>query len=256
MLGTLEKAGQVLDLYSDERPEWGVTQVAAALGIPKSSAHHLLASLAGTGLLRRMADGRYRLGFKALALARLLLRTTPWREAAEREMLALVKEFGETVTLAALDGRQLVCVARLAGTLPDSFRLSDSDVGGAVVQPHCTANGKVLMAFSSGERAQRVLQDQELTRFTENTIVTPDELASELERVRAQGFAYDVGEFREGVCSVGAPIRNHLGEVVASLSLGGSVSRFYERKATYRTAVIRVTERISIRIGYNPTALA
>lgn len=254
MLGTLEKAGQVLDLYSDEQPEWGVTQVAAALGIPKASAHHLLTSLAGIGLLRRMGGGRYRLGFKALSLSRILLRTTPWREAAEREMPALVGELGETVQLAALDSGHLVCVTRLEGTRPDRLRVSE--VEGSFIPPHCSSNGKVLLAFSPGERTQRVLQNQGMTRFTENTIVTPDELASELERVRAQGFAYDIGEFRDGVCSVGAPIRNHLGEVVASLSLGAPAHRFHERKATYRTAVIRVTERISIRIGYNPAPLA
>ncbi|MEF2279629.1 IclR family transcriptional regulator [Deinococcus sp. YIM 134068] len=254
MLGTLEKAGQVLDLYSDDQPEWGATGVAAALGIPKASAHHLLASLAGIGLLRRTAAGRYRLGFKALALGRILLRTTPWREAAEREMTALVAECGETVQLAALDSGHLVCVTRLEGTRPGCLRASE--VEGSFIPPHCSSNGKVLLASLPGERVGQVLHNQGMARFTENTIVTPDELDSELERVRAQGFAYDIGEFRGGVCSVGAPIRNHLGEVVASLSLGAPAGRFHERKAAYRTAVIRVTERISLRIGYGPAALS
>ncbi|WP_272976030.1 IclR family transcriptional regulator [Deinococcus geothermalis] len=252
MLGTLEKAGQVLDLYSDERPEWGATGVAAALRIPKASAHHLLASLAEIGLLHRTANRQYRLGFKALVLSRILLRATPWREAAEQEMRTLTQEFGESVQLGSLDGNRLVCVARLGGTLPDSVHIADV---GTSIPPHCSSNGKVLLAFSPSERALPVLQHQGLTRFTENTITTPDELASELARVRELGFAYDVGEYRDNFCSVGAPIRNHLGEVVASLSIATPARRFYERKAAYRTAVIRVTERISMRIGYNPTPL-
>lgn len=250
MLGTLEKAGQVLDLYSDEQPEWGATGVAAALGMPKPSAHHLLTSLAGIGLLQRTAGRQYRLGYKALALGRIVLRTTPWHNSAEHVMRALVGEFGETVQLAALDGQRLVCVARLGGTQPGSVQIAEV---GRSIPPHCSANGKVLLAFSARERTRQVLEHQDLTPFTPNTIVTADELASELERVREQGFAYDVGEFREDVCSVGAPVRNAQGEVVASLSLAAPATRFYARKAAYRTAIIRVTERLSIRIGYNPT---
>ncbi|WP_034388917.1 IclR family transcriptional regulator [Deinococcus sp. YIM 77859] len=250
MLGTLEKAGQVLDLYSDEQPEWGVTEVATALGIPKPSAHHLLASLAEIGLLQRTTNRHYRLGYRALALSRIVLQTTPWRDSAEQILHDLVREFGETVQLAALDGKRLVCVARVGGTQPESVQIAEV---GSSIPPHCSSNGKILLAFSSTERTMQVLENQHLNRFTENTIVTHDELASELERVRAQGFAYDVGEYRHDACSVAAPIRNHLGDVVASLSLAAPAPRFYARKAAYRTAVIRVTERLSIRIGYNPS---
>ena len=76
MLGTLARAGAVLDLFTTDEPEWGVTATAQRLGIGKSLAHDVLASLAGIGLLQRVGHGRYRLGWRTVTLASVLLRTS------------------------------------------------------------------------------------------------------------------------------------------------------------------------------------
>src|SRR5579871_4289175 len=75
MLGTLIRAGEVLDLFTVEEPEWGVTATAQRLGIGKSLAHEALATLTEIGLLRRVGHGRYRLGWRNISLASVLLRT-------------------------------------------------------------------------------------------------------------------------------------------------------------------------------------
>ena len=120
MLGTFEKARSVLDLYTTEHPEWGVTEAARQLGMPTSSTHVLLSSLAHMGLLHRTVAGRYRLGFKLLALSQVLLANTPWREVAQEEMRELFHQYGETVSLSAFDGGQIVNVAKFDGRWPDT----------------------------------------------------------------------------------------------------------------------------------------
>lgn len=246
-LGTIEKVGQVLDLFTEQRQEWGTTEVAQALGWPKPSAHHVLASLSTIGLLRRTDTRRYRLGYRAISMSRVVLRTTPWREAAQDELLTLAG-FGESVQIGALDGGRLVCMAAQPGTLPRSVRVAEV---GTSIPPHCSANGKVLLASFSEDRTREIIGPAGLRAFTPNTITTFDELWSELARVTERGFATDVEEYRAGMCSVGAPIRDHRGHVVASISVATPAERFYDRKAAYRTAVIRVAERISLRIGFD-----
>ncbi len=116
MLRTIEKATQVLDLFSLERPEWGVSEAARTLKLPKSTTSELMSSLANQRLLSRTAKGRYRLGWRLFELSQALLDTTDFRIEARRVMEQLVKARGETVHLAVLDGVQAVYVEKLQPT--------------------------------------------------------------------------------------------------------------------------------------------
>src|ERR671913_2508811 len=100
MLRTIKKATQVLDLFSLERPEWGVSEAARALNLPKSTTSELMSSLANQRLLSRTAKGRYRLGWRLFGLSQTLLDTTGFRIDARRGMEQLVKTRGETGHLA------------------------------------------------------------------------------------------------------------------------------------------------------------
>src|SRR5215211_7584697 len=79
VLRTIKKATQILDLFSLERPEWGVSEVARALGLPKSTTSELMSGLADQRLLSRRAKGRYRLGWRLFESSQTLLDTTEFR---------------------------------------------------------------------------------------------------------------------------------------------------------------------------------
>jgi IclR family KDG regulon transcriptional repressor len=96
MLGTLIRAGEVLDLFTVEEPEWGATAAAQRLGIGKSPAHEALATLAEIGLLRRVGHGRYRLGWRNVSLAAMLLRSNGLSAHAR----PVVRELAESQDLA------------------------------------------------------------------------------------------------------------------------------------------------------------
>src|SRR3954465_11307647 len=108
MLQTLTRAGRVLDLFTPERHEWGVTAVAQELGIAKSQAHELLASLCEIGLLHRERGrhrrGRARVGWGVVALHSLLWSTSDVGQAATRMMRTLASRCGETVQLTVWSG--------------------------------------------------------------------------------------------------------------------------------------------------------
>ena len=142
MLSTLGRATKVLDLFTVEAPEWGATAVAHELQIAKSQAHELLVSLAVGGLLQRVGMGRYRLGWRIVALNAVLVETSDLLRLVAPEMQALVGRYGETVHVAVWDGRP-VCIDARSGRLRTSvppFRV------GADLPACSTALGKVLLA--------------------------------------------------------------------------------------------------------------
>jgi DNA-binding IclR family transcriptional regulator len=108
---SVRRASEVLDLFSVERPYWGPTEVAAEIGVAKSSAYELLRELARAGLVERMACGRYRLGWRLAGLARTMLQTNRLGTAAIPAAHQLARQLGETVHVAALDRDVVLYVA-------------------------------------------------------------------------------------------------------------------------------------------------
>jgi DNA-binding IclR family transcriptional regulator len=107
----VRRASDVLDLFSVERPYWGPTEVAAEVGVAKSSAYELLRELARAGLVERMACGKYRLGWRLAGLARTMLQTNGHSTTVIRAAHELAQQLGETVHVAALDRDKVLYVA-------------------------------------------------------------------------------------------------------------------------------------------------
>ena len=117
---------------------------------------------------------------------------------------------------------------------------------------HCTALGKVLLAYLSAEERKEILGKKVLLRLSENTITNKRELEKELSKVREQGFALDREENEKDVCCIAAPIRNHQGEVIAALSISSPIFRIDKNaQNNLKKALIETSKKISERLGYN-----
>ena len=242
MLLTVKKIGPVLDLFSVDRPEWGVTEVAEQLGIAKSSAHALLVSLAGVGLLSSTNQSRYRLGWRFLDLGETLKASLNLRGTALPLMRALVAQHRETVQLAILDRGRVLFVERLEGTHP--VRFAGAPIG-ARWPAHASATGKVLLAVRPRGEVARIASVEGLRAMTPNTVTDLDRLHDELEQVRRAGYAYDVEESVPGVSGVAAPVRLERGMTVAALSIAVPTSRFRTHEKALRQAVMEAADTMS-----------
>jgi IclR family KDG regulon transcriptional repressor len=233
MLSTLGRATKVLDLFTVDTPEWGATAVAHELQIAKSQAHELLVSLAVGGLLQRVGMGRYRLGWRIVALNAVLVETSDLLRLVAPEMQALVGRYGETVHVAVWDGRP-VCIDARSGRLNTSippFRV------GADLPACSTALGKVLLAGRPRD---------EITQFLSGTELDPiEDVQVGLGQVAAQGFAYEEQEYLPGSCSVAAPIINQEAGVFASIGMSVPVDRWERGRLGYRRAVVSVASHLA-----------
>jgi DNA-binding IclR family transcriptional regulator len=224
-------AGAILDLFTPHAPEWGARGTARELGISKSHAQRLLSSLAGLGLLERQAGtGRYRVGVRSLALAAVMLESSPLISGALPIMRSLQERLDVDVTLAVWDRGAVLCVR--PGADPSIVRLEPGD---------CVAVSTVLLA------GRPVEDGDPLSHVAQQPVVAPgggalDELRARLEYVRAGGV---VGDFRGDLCVAAAPIADAVGSVRAALAVAATRPRWQIHKREFvsglRGAALRLT---------------
>jgi DNA-binding IclR family transcriptional regulator len=222
MLQTVDRALRLLLLFEEVDQEYRVGEMAAMLGVEKSGASRLAATLANRGFLERVPGGEgFRIGPELRRLGMLNMGSSHnLIELARRPMENLATETAETVNLARLEDRKVVNIAQVDG----AHLVGVGDWVGWKTEPHATANGKVLLAFTENLSEERSLQSP-LEAFTRQTITNVKDLRSELERVRSEGWASTLGELEDGFNGVAVPISDALGCCRASLSVSGPVYR-------------------------------
>lgn len=246
-LSSVRNAARVLKAFSSRHRTYGVSELARALDLSTSTAHRLLATLADEHLVEQDGDtGRYRLG---LAIYDLLAATSAGYDLTEAvlpPMTMLRSRTGETVQVAVLDGREVVYVERLES--PHTLRMF---IGvGRRNWAHSTGTGKVLLAHLDKRALDRTMAGWDLVAKTPHTITDPDLLRKELATIRDLGYAHNCDESEVGATSVGAPLRDGSGEVVAALSVAGPTPRMAADLTAITHAVREAAAVASRRLGH------
>jgi DNA-binding IclR family transcriptional regulator len=246
---TIERAGLILACFSEAEPHLSLNDLAAKLELNPSTVYRYIASLHHAGLLERDARrGGYRLGLRVIELAGIALNQIEARKHALDEMDRLCEELGLLANLAVLFEAD---VLHLAHSAPKDVPRMYTALGRRAVA-HCTALGKTLLAHQPWTEVRKLIEQHGWRPYTPQSIRSFSRLQTELGQIRTQGYALDREERRQGVICMAAPIREPSGEVVAAVSVTGSVERMTE---AYRKQILpRVLEaanRISFRLGYH-----
>jgi DNA-binding IclR family transcriptional regulator len=179
-------------------------ELGEALGLPKSTVHRLLAGLLEVGLVRRHTDGdRYVLGD---VMSELAAGHSHWHSlirACRPEMLALRDECGETVSLHVLHAERRVVLDQIESL--QEHRWVHNNL--LVPMPlHAGAASKMLLALVEPAQADRIIQRDGLVAFTKNTPRSSRLLQTEMEEIRAQGYAISAQEVTDGIASIAVPV--------------------------------------------------
>ena len=250
-LSTVRSAARLLKEFRSGSREFGVSELARRLGLGKSTAHRLLTTLAREGLLEHdPGSGTYRLGLVMYELGEAVKQHFDLHAAAVPVMEALRNATHETVQIAVLDGHEVVYVERLES--PHTLRLFTQL--GRRMPAHCTGTGKLLLAFLPADRLDALLAGAPLEPRTPYTITDPRALREELARTRARGWSENAQESEIGVASVGAPIRDARGTVVAAISIAGPVMRLDgDSLGRFTRQLIDAAGTISRQLGWSPS---
>jgi len=204
-------ASAILNAFTSATRSMTLSEISRASGLAKSTVHRVAARLVDIGALDKR-DDYYSIGMGMFALGALSAEMT-LREIAMPHLEALHMRTGQTVHLAVLRGRSVIYLEKLRA--PGAHR-SPSAIGGDM-PAHATAVGKVLLA-AEPDTALDLWFETRLAAVTPRTITDPRRLRTEVDTVRAQGFAVEREEAAVGLACIAAPIRVH-GSTVAALSV-------------------------------------
>ncbi|WP_425060221.1 Transcriptional regulator KdgR [Sporomusa carbonis] len=247
---SVERALVILELLGQEF-ELGITEISKEIGLGKSTVHRLLATLKDKGFVQQTASGKYRLSLKLFEVGNMMVNKLGVRKEAGSYLEKLASLSGETVNLAVIDKCDVIYIERIESSEPLRMGLEV----GRRLPAFCTALGKVILAYLPEHEFKKVLaanqSDSRLPQFTNKSITNVSELYAHLQQVKEQGYSFDDEEFLQGLRCVAAPIFDHMGKVIAAISISGPTVRMtYETVNKLIPYLKEATVNISKQMGY------
>ena len=241
------KAMAVLDCLAAHKGPMSLGELAAALDAPKASVHGLLAALRQNGAVEQGAsDGKYRLGIRLFEYGCIVSGSWDVIGCSREQMRHLALQTGNSVVLSTLEGDSALTIETVEAT--GAFRIVSQQ--GSRLPLHSTSQGKLLLAHLPAGERRALLQRLPLTAYTPHTITSPDALEAESAAILAQGYAVEDGEYRIGLRSVSAPVRDVTGRVCAAVGVVGMFRRVRsEEFEQARDLVLAAAEQISFDMG-------
>ena len=249
---SLERGLAILSCFTPKRPVLGIADIADDLGMSRSTTHRYVITLLALGYLEQGASRKYRLGLRVTDLGMSALNSTGLREHAHPYLEELRQRSSYTVSLAVLDGPDVLYVDRAR-----SFRRgqngADLDLHtGSRLPLYCTAMGKLLLANLPDADRRELIASLKLTKHGPNTITGKKALKEELDEALEASFAVDDEELARDLYSIAAPVRNEAREVVAAVDIAApsSMITLEELVDALGPHLISTADRISARLGF------
>jgi IclR family transcriptional regulator, KDG regulon repressor len=248
VIAAVDRALRLLEILA-ETSDLGVTEIARRMGVSKALAFRLLHTLERRDYVMRDPKRRTNaLGYRLLNLADKVEHHSLIVSATAKLMDELARETGEDVNLFVRVGLNSLCV----GTRASSYQVRMfAEVGRRSVL-HAGGSSTVLLAFAPKDVQDAVLASS-LTAFTPNTVTDPERLTARLAEIRRNGYHLSRADVDESGFAIGAPVYGYGGEVVAAISIAGSISRLTpESTLLYRDLVGTYAARMSAELGGDP----
>jgi IclR family pca regulon transcriptional regulator len=249
----LEVGLAVLRAYSPEKPVMGIADIADHLNLTRSTTHKYVVTLEALGLLEQVADRKYRLGGRAADVGMSALDATGLPDPARPYLTSLRDRLGYTVSLAILDGSEIVYVARACSHRTGQYEADKGRRRGSRVPASCTAMGKVLVAGLPAKDERAWTQETKLRPAGPNAIVKKTEFRAELEKAREQGFAVNNRELVGNMVAVAVPVLNKE-TVSAAIGVAANAKLISVSKlaATCRDELLAAASDVAEHVNYNP----
>lgn len=249
----IDRALDLLSIVVHARKPLTLAEIAAEAELPKPTAHRILRILVARNLLRQSHDRSYRLGSEMYALSGETLAQLDFAREARPALEWLHDVTPDAIHFAALTGGALVCVDKIEGRRP--YRMASTV--GATMGMHCTAIGKLVLAFLPEESAEPHLTTDQMTARTPSTITSHRQMKRELAEIRRRGFAIDDEENEENIRCVGAPVFTASGGVVGGVSVAAPTFNLsLDQALALAPSVVTAACRVSSALGAPPEVLS
>ena len=211
------KSMKLLDILAETSVPLSLAEISTMTGWPKSTVHGLLSTMRESSVVSQDVEGRYMLGIRLFEYGCTLSSSWTIIEQAKPFIQHISYHTGEAVFLSILDRGEVITLDRA----DNRTGLQATAEMGCRLPVHCTSQGKLFLAFMSNSEREDILDRTELSAYTSRTLTTRAALEKEFEQIRRQGYAVENGEYKTGLRSVAAPIRDADGEVRYAIGIIG-----------------------------------
>jgi len=245
---SVERTLDILESLVEFGTEVGLVEISQAVNLPLATVHRLLGTLIQRGYVKQNQHNRkYSLGFRALQMGHDMRQRFSLRLEARPFLQRLVQRIGESANLAVLDDGEVVYIDQAQSS---RILRMFTQVGNRL-PVHSTGSGKALLAYLPSDVVTGILRRFGLSSRTPRTITDTKVFLDELAKTRERGFALDDEEQEEGVRCLAVPVRDASGQVVASLSVSGPVTRLNdEHVGAVIPELVDCGAKLSTRLGY------
>lgn len=216
---SVDRVLDMIEVLAEEQEGLGVTELAARVGLHKSTAHRLLSTLARRNYIEKTEAGNYKIGVKLIEAVSCYINSLELQTEARPYIVQITSHLGLTSHLGVLDGDQVVYIEKM--DVVSTVKMY-SQIG-LRMHAYCSSLGKCLLSNYSKEELEARMRNCSFIKFTPNTISSMEELHEEMAKVRKQGWAMDDQEFEIGHRCIGAPIYDYRGDIIASISASGDI---------------------------------
>ena len=245
---SVDKALEILGCFSNQEPILSLKQLSEKTGLYKSRILRLCGTLLARGYLVRSQGSVYSLGPALMRLGKIYERNNSLISLARPILQELSAVVGESAKLFGIQGNQRVCLALVKGSLPLSYTVEE----GEEFDLHAGSAGLVLLAFSSKEFRNHVLQREHLKKLTPNTVVDRNQLEQMFKKIRARGYSISRGELIPEVAGISAPVFDYSSAICASVSISGPAHRFTDFHCKEMLEhLLSSADKLSALMGYH-----
>lgn len=248
-LSSVASSIRLLKCFSEVESEIGISNLAKRLTLAKSTVHRLAVTLMSEGMLEQNPEnGRYRLGINLFIMGALARRRLDASNTARPFLNLLRDRTGETIHMAVMNDTNILYLHNLESH--QAIRMKSYI--GTLKPAFCTCEGRAILAFADSALVSRVLRAKLVAR-TPKTELSPVTLQKILADVRTRGYAIDDEESEPGMRSIGAPVRDFSGRVVAAIGIGGPSQRLTLKNLRgLAPLLVSTAEAISAQLGHRP----
>ena len=246
-VSSLAKALRVLDCFSVEQPELGVTEISEKLGIGKSNAHNIISTYCQTGYLRQLPNRKYTLGYRLLEHAFIINQHLGYPHAVYDLLFEAAERTGQVVYF-GIPYETDVLYLYVAHPIARMKELPYREICGERALLCTTGIGKAILAnLPPEEWLSRI--PETIPAHTPQTITDPAQILQELQATRERGFSIDNCEHEANVRCTGMPVYNARGRLVAGISSSGPAQVMTDRKLQVCADILLdITQRIRERL--------
>ncbi len=250
IISSVKKALDIIRLFNSTETRLSLSTISERMGIPKTTAHHLLATLHESGFIERVNNDQYSLGLSLLEVSQYVRVNVELRDIAAPFLRRLGDSCNESVYLAVRDKDELIYIY----AIETSHRLIARSAVGVHAMLHCTANGKAILASLPDNEILALLYRTGMPGFTPNTICDKDTFMEQIQEIRASGFACDNAEHETDTYCLGIPIFDKNRESVGGCSISGTDPEILgSRKESMVRLLLQTSLEVSRCMGFVPT---